>query len=103
MYAVFLCVTKQTLYEPPFLFGWRICAYFPVPRKVLKEKFEEGPAEDEEENVDDFDDYNTDDFIGESAAYSPSPNLDVKEDFTKMSPKTTPRPGKGKNSSGGKF
>jgi hypothetical protein len=56
-----------------------------VPRKVLKDRFEEQPEEDElavaatgdsmDEN-EDLDSYDTDEFFRESAAFSPSPNVD---------------------------
>jgi hypothetical protein len=76
-----------------------------VPRKVLKEQFEEQPEEDELaaaatgdtlDEDDDIDGYDTDVFFRESAAFSPSPNLDgnphdrnLTKDFTQ---RTTPRP-----------
>jgi hypothetical protein len=76
-----------------------------VPRKVLKDRFEEQPEEDElaaaapGDSVDDddeFEGYDTDEFFRESAAFSPSPNLDgnpheknLTKDFTQ---RTTPRP-----------
>ncbi|XP_069696017.1 uncharacterized protein [Periplaneta americana] len=79
--------------------------YTCVPRKVLKDRFEEQPEEDElaagapgdtGEDDDDFEGYDTDEFFRESAAFSPAPNLDgnphdknLTKDFTQ---RTTPRP-----------
>ncbi|XP_021933055.1 uncharacterized protein LOC110836293 isoform X2 [Zootermopsis nevadensis] len=79
--------------------------YTCVPRKVLKEHFEEQPLEDELaaaatgdslDDDDDIDGYDTDEFFRESAAFSPSPNLggnpldrNLTKDFTQ---RTTPRP-----------
>jgi hypothetical protein len=77
-----------------------------VPRKILKDRFEEEPEEDElaaaaatgdsmDEN-DDFDGYDTDEFFRESAAFSPSPNLDGNphdKNLTKdLTQRTTPKP-----------
>jgi hypothetical protein len=79
-----------------------VCA---VPRKVLKDRFEEQPEEDEltaaangdtGDDDDDFDGYDTDEFFRESAAFSPSPNLDGNphdKNLTKdLTQRTTPRP-----------
>ena len=78
-----------------------------VPSKILKDRFEEEPQEDEltaaatgdpaDEN-EDFDSYDTDEFFRESAAFSPSPNLDgnphdknITKDLTqRTTPKTPP-------------
>jgi hypothetical protein len=77
-----------------------------VPRKVLKERFEEQPLEDElaaaatgdssDDDDDGIDSYDTNEIYRESAAFSPSPNLDgnphdrnVSKDLTQ---RTTPRP-----------
>ena len=77
---------------------------FTVPRKVLKDRFEEQPEEDElaaaatgdNDEDDDFDGYDTDEFFRESAAFSPSPNLDGNQhdkNLTKdLTLRTTPRP-----------
>lgn len=59
--------------------------FYAVPRKVLKERYEEPPLEDEAilagsrdiNEYDDFDGYESiDDFFRESAAFSPPPNAD---------------------------
>ena len=81
-----------------------VCLYA-VPRKILKDRFEEQPEEDElavaatgdsiDEN-DDFDGYDTDEFFRESAAFSPSPNVDGNphdKNLTKdLTQRTTPKP-----------
>lgn len=81
-----------------------VCIYA-VPRKVLKDRFEEQPEEDElaaaatgdsmDEN-EDLDSYDTDEFFRESAAFSPSPNVDGNphdKNLTKdLTQRTTPKP-----------
>ena len=76
-----------------------------VPRKVLKDRFEEQPEEDElaaaeagdsmDEN-EDLDNYDTDEFFRESAPFSPSPNVDGNphdKNLTKdVTQRTTPKP-----------
>ena len=76
-----------------------------VPRKVLKDRFEEQPEEDElaatatgdsmDEN-EDLDSYDTDEFFRESSAFSPSPNVDGNphdKNLTKdLTQRTTPKP-----------
>ena len=75
-----------------------------VPRKVLKDRYEEQPEEDEltaaaigeTDEDEDFDGYDTDEFFRESSAFSPSPKLDgIQHDknLTKdLTQRTTPRP-----------
>nr|CAD7263113.1 unnamed protein product [Timema shepardi] len=76
-----------------------------IPRKVLKEHYESLPEEDElvaaatGEGADDEDellDYGTGEFFRESAAFSPSPNLDGAGGGINLSKdhphRTTPRP-----------
>lgn len=76
-----------------------------VPRKVLKDRFEEQPEKDElaaaeigdsiDEN-EDLDSYDTDEFFRESAPFSPSPNVDGNphdKNLTKdVAQRTTPKP-----------
>lgn len=88
--------------------------YTCVPRKVLKDRFEEQPEEDElaaaatgdstDEN-EDLDSYDTDEFFRESAAFSPSPNVDGNphdKNLTKdLTQRTTPKPPPYAKSKGG--
>lgn len=85
-----------------------------VPRKVLKDRFEGQPEEDElaaagtgdsmDEN-EDLDSYDTDEFFRESAAFSPSPNVDGNphdKNLTKdLTQRTTPKPPPYAKSKGG--
>jgi hypothetical protein len=88
-----------------------------VPRKVLKDRFEEQPEEDElaaaatgdsADDDDEFDAYDTDEFFRESAAFSPSPNLDgnphdknLTKDFTQRTTPRTPPHAKAKGGGAG--
>ena len=91
------------------IFNWYALTFyiFSVPRKVLKERYEEPPLEDEailsgsrdNNDYDEFDGYESiDDFFRESAAYSPQPNSDLSSVINVTEPTLTTPQIKNKNS-----